>query len=236
MSINVTVSGNPVYINRGKMVTTQDLSKNEFQKRRLMRFEQVRQQSKDIAEELRNRIKREKTKCQSQAEKEGEIQLKNWQARKLLELQDQYQEALKDIGLGHRQAVQEEKDEGLEIEHQEMNDKIASERGRKATERLQIEKNEGNLKKAAPIQRKKLTRDIENVRSATIISSTITNSTRTMRKKKQRLDLPDSDSENIMPPLINLLSDSVSENEQIKKTSKGQQTSSSAFLGKLYSI
>lgn len=44
MSINVTVTGNPVSIKRGKMVTTckcADVSKEEFDKRRLMRLEQV---------------------------------------------------------------------------------------------------------------------------------------------------------------------------------------------------
>lgn len=44
MSINVTVTGNPVRINRGKMVTAcpcKDAQKGEFEKRRLMRLEQV---------------------------------------------------------------------------------------------------------------------------------------------------------------------------------------------------
>lgn len=43
MSINVNVSGNPIRINRGKLVTAADLDydKTEFDKRRRMRLEQV---------------------------------------------------------------------------------------------------------------------------------------------------------------------------------------------------
>lgn len=42
MSINVTVKGNPVSIRHGKMVTTTgDSAKNEFDKRRRIRLEQV---------------------------------------------------------------------------------------------------------------------------------------------------------------------------------------------------
>lgn len=42
MSININVSGNPVKISHGKMVTAcSENSKEEFHKRRLMRLEQV---------------------------------------------------------------------------------------------------------------------------------------------------------------------------------------------------
>ncbi|RZB40605.1 hypothetical protein BDFB_007956 [Asbolus verrucosus] len=148
MSINVTVSGSPVRIKRGKMVTAYDPAKAEFERRRLMRLEQVRQQSKDIAENIRNKLKKEKSKCLSQIEKDGEIKLKNWQARKLLELQNQYQEALDEIGVGHKQAICAEDEEEIFIEQQESNERIAKERGRAAAERMQIERNEDSLRKA----------------------------------------------------------------------------------------
>lgn len=42
MSINVTVSGNPISIKRGKLITTDtDFPKDDFDKRRRLRLEQV---------------------------------------------------------------------------------------------------------------------------------------------------------------------------------------------------
>lgn len=73
MSINVTVSGNPVSIKRGKMVTTTDpqAAKKEFDKRRLLRLEQVRQQSKELAENVRTKVQKEKKRQLGQIEKDG---------------------------------------------------------------------------------------------------------------------------------------------------------------------
>lgn len=222
MSINVTVSGNPIRINRGKMVTTAyDSSKSEFEKRRLMRLEQVRQQSKDIAENLRNKLKKEKSKCLSEIEKDGETKFKNWQTRKLLELQNQYQEALDEIGLGHRSAAQIEEEEASFNELKEINERLAEDRGRTAAELIQIEKNEANLKKAVPVQRKKMTRDFENSRSNAISKGN-------KQKKIKKSKAYDSDAENRVPYLIGL-SDSDSEVERLQvgelKTDKEQQTS-----------
>lgn len=73
MSINVTVSGNPVSIKRGKMITSTDpeAAKKEFEKRRLLRLEQVRQQSKELAENVRNKVQKEKKRQLGQIEKDG---------------------------------------------------------------------------------------------------------------------------------------------------------------------
>lgn len=72
MSINVTVTGNPVSIKRGKMITADPhTAKKEFDKRRLLRLEQVRQQSKELAEDVRNKVRREKKKQMGDVEKEG---------------------------------------------------------------------------------------------------------------------------------------------------------------------
>ncbi|KAJ8975850.1 hypothetical protein NQ317_017344 [Molorchus minor] len=126
MSINVTVTGNPVSIRKGKMVTC-DLNggKKEFDKRRLMRLEQVRQQSKDIAEDVRNKVRKEKSKQMHEIEKEGKEKLRNWQNRKLLELQTQYKEALQELGVGHKQAVE------LEGEGEVLAEEILKRRKRK---------------------------------------------------------------------------------------------------------
>ncbi|KYB27244.1 uncharacterized protein LOC100142081 [Tribolium castaneum] len=205
MSINVTVSGNPVRINRGKMVTSYDPVKAEFDKRRLMRLEQVRQQSKDIAENVRNKLKKEKSKQLSQIEKDGEVRLKNWQARKLLELQNQYQEAIEEIGLGHKEAARVAAEEEAFFEDEEVRERVAEERGREAVQRLQIERNEESLKRAVPVQRKKLTRDEENSRSNAVVKKVKQKQSPFKKKKTQVFD---SDSENRVPLLEGLGGDS----------------------------
>lgn len=208
MSINVTVTGNPISIKRGKMVTCDSFqNKKEFEKRRLMRLEQVRQQSKDIAESVRNKVRKEKKKQMHQIEEEGKQKLKNWQNRKLLELQTQYEEALKELGKGHKEATDFLDENEILSEKKKLNDKIATHRGQVAATELQIEKNKENLKKAIPIQQKKLVRDIENTR-ASLVSNIKKNKTAgtgnidDIEKKKKpianiNITIPSSDSESL---------------------------------------
>ncbi|XP_060518249.1 uncharacterized protein LOC132697020 [Cylas formicarius] len=173
MSINVTVNGNPVSISRGKMMNYDHYtSKQEFDKRRLMRLEQVRQQSKDLAENVRNKVRREKNKQMVRIQQEGKEKLKNWQNRKLLELQNQYQEALDEIGLAHTEAHNVENEEEILNQKKEEAAQLIKERGRVAAGKLQVEKNEVNFKKALPIHQKKIVRDIENTRAALISNIT----------------------------------------------------------------
>ncbi|XP_066143260.1 myb-like protein X [Euwallacea fornicatus] len=172
MSINVTVTGNPVSIKRGKMVTSGDPqeAKKEFDKRRLLRLEQVRQQSKEQAEKVRKKVQREKKRQLGQIEKEGKEQLKNWQNRKLLELHNQYLDALDEIGIGHKEA-EKYADESEILENQKLkNEEITKARGKSAGTKLQVQKNEQNFKQAVPLQHKKLVRDIENTRAAMVCS------------------------------------------------------------------
>lgn len=205
MSINVTVTGNPISIKRGKMVTSDSYqTKNEYEKRRLMRLEQVRQQSKDIAESVRNKVRKEKKKQMHQIEEEGKQKLKNWQNRKLLEIQTQYEEALKELGTGHKEATGFIDENEVLAEQKKRNDKIAAHRGQVAATELQIEKNKDNLKKAIPIQKKKLVRDIENTRASMVSNIKKNKITKdigdnTGKRKKPLADInitiPSSDSE-----------------------------------------
>ncbi|XP_018563252.1 uncharacterized protein LOC108904987 [Anoplophora glabripennis] len=206
MSINVTVTGNPISIKRGKMVTSDSYqAKKEFEKRRLMRLEQVRQQSKDIAENVRNKVRKEKKKQMREIEEEGKEKLKNWQNRKLLELQTQYEEALQELGTGHKEAMDFVDENEILTEQKKLSDKIATHRGQVAATELQIQKNKENLKKAIPIQQKKFVRDIENTR-ASLVSGLKKNkpcdaecNVKTKKRKKPIADInitiPSSDSE-----------------------------------------
>ncbi|XP_072388814.1 uncharacterized protein ana1 [Diabrotica undecimpunctata] len=167
MSINVHVSGNPIRISRGKMVTADfDPSKKEFDRRRLIRLQQVRDQSKKIAENVRNKVKKEKLMQMKQIEEDGKQKLKNSQNRKLLELQTQYKKALKEIGLGHKEAQDIDDKEDLLEEQKFIDQELAAKRGHKATCKLQSQKHEAAYKKNSITDRKKLVREIENTRAA----------------------------------------------------------------------
>ncbi|KAJ8965182.1 hypothetical protein NQ314_004325 [Rhamnusium bicolor] len=204
MSINVTVSGNPVSIKRGKMVTADPYhAKKEFEKRRLLRLEQVRQQSKDIAEDVRNKVRKEKKKQKNEIEEEGKQKLRNWQNRKLLELQTQYKEALRELGAGHKEAEELEDENEVLAEQKEQNEELANHRGRVAATKLQIEKNKANFKKSIPMQQKKLVRDIENTRAALVSNIKkkkidVGESNKKKRKKASadiNITIPESDSD-----------------------------------------
>lgn len=145
-------------------------SKEEFDKRRLMRLEQVRQQSKDIAGNIRNNVHREKIKQMKKIEKEGKEKLKEWKNMKLLELQSQYKEALDELGTAHKEAqnVNEELDD---FEKEQLDNRLLSlQRGQEAITKLQTQRKQESLKKSFPLHKKKTVRDIENTR-AHVISS-----------------------------------------------------------------
>ncbi|KAF5277741.1 hypothetical protein FQR65_LT03721 [Abscondita terminalis] len=184
MSINVNVSGNPICIKRGTMVTADpDFATREFQKRRRIRLEQVRQQSKDIAANVRNRVQKEKNKQLSEIEKLGERELKKWQARKLVELQQQYRDCLKDIGLGHAQAILEEESDDALIEQQESYDQIRKERGKEAIEKVREDLHKRIEEKNDRCEKKKYNRAVENARSRFV--SNLSKSPIKKKKKKK---------------------------------------------------
>ncbi|XP_065164924.1 LOW QUALITY PROTEIN: uncharacterized protein [Atheta coriaria] len=180
MSINVTVTGNPIKIHRGKLITT-DLQQ-DVDKRRKMRLQQVRQQSKDFAAAVRNNVKKVKNKQQTNFEKQNNAKLKEWQNKKLLQLQNVYEDNVKDIGIGHAGAQISEIEEIQQIERQKIiNEEMASRRGRSAQEMLQVKKNEQSLQKAIPRQAKQFAREVENARAAMIVSQS---AHKTPKKKK----------------------------------------------------
>lgn len=128
----------------------------------------MRSQSKEIAENVRTKVRGEKKRRISEFEKKSEHKLKEWQARKLLELHNQYQENLRDIGLGHRQADEiRSAEEQMEI--RKTNEaEIARARGRKAVEKQKADDKENQKKRSLQKQRRQTTRDVENVRSAMV--------------------------------------------------------------------
>uniref|UniRef100_A0A1Y1K2Z3 Uncharacterized protein n=1 Tax=Photinus pyralis TaxID=7054 RepID=A0A1Y1K2Z3_PHOPY len=198
MSINVNVNGNPISIRGGRMVTANPNfdSSREFQKRRRIRIQQVRQQSKDIAENVRNKVRREQSKKLSEVERQGENERKKWQARKLLALQEQYNECLKDIGLGHAQATLEEESEERLLMERESSAKLMKERGVEAVQRLKEKIQNEKKDRLEGVERRKYNKAVENARSAMIVS--LQKSQSPFKKKKKmstNIDIVVSDTE-----------------------------------------
>ncbi|CAH0557898.1 unnamed protein product [Brassicogethes aeneus] len=188
MSINVHVSGNPVKIHKGKMVTSQDSyqCKKDFEKRRLLRLQQVRQQSKDIAQDVRNKVKKEKQKQIGEIEKEGKEKLKNWKNKKLMELQSQYKEALDEIGMGHEEAEKVKIDEENYRIEKMKNDVKAKEREQYAMLECLDEKVETEVQKNKVKEIKKAVREKENLRSQEVITKTKRTPHKTISPKKSK--------------------------------------------------
>lgn len=117
---------------------------------------------------MRKKVRNEKKKHLSDIEKESEDKLLEQKNRKLLELQNQYCECLKDMGVGHTQAALEETHEGIIQAFKEALANKCKEHGQVAIQKEQAEKSEENAKKIIPVQRKKLVRDVEDTRAALV--------------------------------------------------------------------
>ncbi|KAJ4437646.1 hypothetical protein ANN_17791 [Periplaneta americana] len=66
---------------------------------------EVRQQSKDIANHIRLKVRDEREKQASAFRIQKNVTMKKLQAQKLLLLQQQYQDCLDEVGMGHKQAT-----------------------------------------------------------------------------------------------------------------------------------
>lgn len=112
--------------------------------------------------------------------------MKEWQNRKLLQLQNQYEESLKDIGLGHLQALAEEDEEQEAAVNDKINRQLAVERGKKAAAAMQVEKNDKSRQSAIPHQQKKIAREIEKTRAAMVARMQNGHAKQQSKKRKKR--------------------------------------------------
>ncbi|XP_033227539.1 uncharacterized protein LOC117179643 [Belonocnema kinseyi] len=179
MSINVTVNGNPVNIRRGRMVLSDldQIKKNERDRRRRLRLEQVRQQSKEISNRLHERAKSVVQKELSRLEKDGRSEIKQMHDRKILEMQRKYQEDMEDIGQAHLAAtVQPDVDAIIESEKRR-NRAVALERGREAAQRLKDSEMKEDMRLLQQERLKKV-REFENTRAASVAQSKVPSSSK----------------------------------------------------------
>ncbi|XP_049940094.1 uncharacterized protein LOC126416416 isoform X3 [Schistocerca serialis cubense] len=172
MSINVTVNANPVSVKRGKMLLTDvnELKKQELNRRRRIRIEQVRQQSKDIADHIRKRVQRKKDNVLKAAEMKENFELQNCQERKLKSLQQKYHECLHEVGLAHTHAaLQPDPVSVLAAQIERISDQ-AKIRGKQALEKQKAENRKASETEDLLKTRKKTFRAAEDLMAAKIVA------------------------------------------------------------------
>ncbi|KAL2749899.1 uncharacterized protein V1477_001970 [Vespula maculifrons] len=168
MSINVTVSGNPINIRRGRVVLSDldQIKKNERDRRRRLRLEQVRQQSKEISNRLLERAKNIAQQELEKLEKDEKSELKRLHERKIMEIQQRYQEDMENIGQAHLAAILESEALANIEDETERNREIALKRGKEALEQLKrVEKDDQHTMHRQRLQQ---VRELENKRSSLV--------------------------------------------------------------------
>ncbi|XP_050416608.1 centrosomal protein of 295 kDa [Patella vulgata] len=144
------------------------LVKEETEKRRKLRLIQVREQAKQNAKTIREDVRKEKEKQLIKLARMIENDLERDKIEKIRQLEDQYQNTLKNIGQGHKEA-QEHSDGSFDrlkkkLEAQEQ----ATKRHMKALEKMKNEKLLKQLKENKGIMSRKAAIAIEKYRAAEI--------------------------------------------------------------------
>ncbi|XP_054270289.1 uncharacterized protein LOC128991441 isoform X1 [Macrosteles quadrilineatus] len=144
--------------------------KKEFERRKKLRLLQVRQQSKEFADQLRGRIRGEIIK-QKTKYLEAENKLKQEEhLKELRHLKELYDKCLQSIGNGHKEAS---KQPDINLEKQTQLDRIveqAAKRGTKAIKKQIEDKTIQKQTREAPVKQKKVIRNKENLRAFFISS------------------------------------------------------------------
>ncbi|XP_032676018.1 uncharacterized protein LOC116846384 [Odontomachus brunneus] len=169
MSIHVTVSGNPVNIRRGRMILSDldQIKKNERDRRRRLRLEQVRQQSKEISNRLLERAKKIAREELNKLEKDPKSELKQMHDKKIMEIQEKYQEDLEDIGQAHVSAALQPDVDAILEEEGRKDRAMALKRGKDAAQRIREIKQKSSAE-VTHQERLRKVREEENMRAAMI--------------------------------------------------------------------
>nr|XP_033327469.1 uncharacterized protein LOC117221021 isoform X1 [Megalopta genalis] len=169
MSINVTVNGNPLSIRHGRMVLSDldQIKKNERDRRRRLRLEQVRQQSKDISDRLLERVKNITKEERKKLQSNDNLNSRQSFNEKILEIQQKYQEDMADIGLAHLSAILEPDHDEVVQEKERKNKLAASKRGKEAMQQIH-EQQQKESEEQQHQNRLRQVRELENLRSAMV--------------------------------------------------------------------
>ncbi|XP_043276151.1 serine-rich adhesin for platelets-like [Venturia canescens] len=169
MSVSVTINGNPVCVRPSQMFLsdTEQIKKNERERRRRLRLEQVRQQSKKLSSEVLKRAKSAAKKELNKWEKDCKFELRKMHDMKIMEIQRKLQEDMDDIGLAHNSAALQPNVDEIITADQQHNRICATERGKEAMQRLK-ECSQQPDSAAVRQERLRQVREVENIRSSMV--------------------------------------------------------------------
>ncbi|XP_045199776.2 uncharacterized protein LOC123554020 isoform X5 [Mercenaria mercenaria] len=144
------------------------LIKEETEKRRKLRLQQVREQSKENAAKIRHAVKQEKHKQLMRLATDIKNQLEEEKAERVRHLEQQYDNSLRNIGVGHKQAA-EQPDWSEERELIQQAENLRAEaRGRTALDKLKKETAHNNHEAHKHIIARKQALEVERSRAAQI--------------------------------------------------------------------
>ncbi|KAK2913060.1 hypothetical protein Q8A73_007173 [Channa argus] len=146
------------------------LLREELERRRKLRIQQVREQQRYIALQIRQEVERRR---QQELEHLGEELRQEWerqQREKLQTLQRLYQESLQLLGQGHRSAKENEPDLAAVAQREEENYAKAEDRYREALKELKSQKRKDHEMQSRAINARKKALQAEKERSAKVAS------------------------------------------------------------------
>ncbi|XP_068601937.1 centrosomal protein of 295 kDa-like [Brachionichthys hirsutus] len=144
------------------------LVREERERRRRLRIQQVREQQRDIALHIRQEVERRR---QRELQRLGQELREDWECRqreKLNALQNLYQESLRLVGQGHRSAKENEPDLAAMARKEEEDHLKAEERYREALKELKSQRLKEHERRCRSVDARKLALQTEKERAAKV--------------------------------------------------------------------
>ncbi|XP_062275908.1 centrosomal protein of 295 kDa [Scomber scombrus] len=146
------------------------LMRQEYERRRKLRIQQVREQQRYIALQIRQDVEQRRQREMEQLEEELRKDWERQQREKLHTLQRLYQESLQLIGQGHRSAKENQPDLEAIARREEENHSKAEERYREALKELKSQRLKDQERESRSINARKKALQAEKERSAKVAS------------------------------------------------------------------
>ncbi|XP_062423318.1 centrosomal protein of 295 kDa isoform X4 [Rhea pennata] len=146
------------------------LLKEEYERRRKLRLQQVREQEKYIALRIRQEVKQRREEQLHQLEKALRAEWQKAQDEKIKALEKLYLSSLRAVGEGHRQAKENEPDLEALAKQAEERKQRAEKRHRKALKEQKYQKEKLLREQARRVNARKHALDVERERAAKVAS------------------------------------------------------------------
>ncbi|KAM6931874.1 uncharacterized protein cep295 isoform 2-T2 [Lycodopsis pacificus] len=144
--------------------------REEHERRRKLRIQQVREQQRCISLQIRREVEQRRQRELEQLEQQLREDWERQQREKLHALQTLYQESLQLVGQGHRSAKENEPDLEAIAQRKEENHVKAEERYREALKELKSQRLKDDERQSQPINARKKALHAEKERSAKVSS------------------------------------------------------------------